>query len=201
MKLIFHRRNKISDLLETNPKYGVEVDIRSEGDQLITNHDPWCPGESFEQWIDLYNHGTLILNVKEEGLESRLISIMKSKNISDYFFLDQSFPFLVKFSKAGESKCAVRVSDLESIETAIALAGQVDWVWVDWFNHFPLSKSDSRKLKEAGFQICIVSPELHGRNPRTEIPKLFSLLGKLDIKIDAVCTKHPLLWEKVLTLS
>lgn len=195
MKIILHRRNTFSELLATDSKYGVEVDIRSEGDRLIIHHDPCVDGESFDKWISAYRHGTLILNVKEEGLESRLIALMQFKVITDYFFLDQSFPFLVKWSKAGEHRCAVRVSEFESIETALTLAGQVDWVWVDCFTHFPLSEQDARRLKEAGFKLCLVSPELQGRDANVEIPQLASLLKERNIMADAVCTKRPDLWE------
>jgi hypothetical protein len=198
MKLISHRRNTVSELLATNSKYGIEVDIRSEGDRLIIHHDPCVAGESFDEWIDVYQHGTLILNVKEEGLESRLIALMQSKGITDYFFLDQSFPFLVKWSKAGEHRCAVRVSEFESIETALTLAGKVDWVWVDCFTRFPLTKLDARRLKDAGFKICLVSPELQGRHANVEIPQLASLLKERSILADAVCTKRPDLWEAVV---
>jgi hypothetical protein len=199
MKLIFHRRNTLLDLLATNSKYGIEVDIRSQGDQLIIHHDPCVTGEAFDEWINAYRHGTLILNVKEEGLESRLIALMQSKGITDYFFLDQSFPFLVKWSKAGEHRCAVRVSEFESIETALTLGGKVDWVWVDCFTRFPLSESDARRLKDAGFKICLVSPELQGRHANVEIRQLASLLKERNIVADAVCTKRPDLWEAVVT--
>ncbi len=97
MKLIAHRRNTVDELRATNLRYGIEIDIRSLGDQLILQHDPFLSGESLTQWIDAYQHGTLILNVKEEGLEARLIDLMREKNITDYIFLDQSFPFLVKW--------------------------------------------------------------------------------------------------------
>ncbi len=196
MKLISHRRNTVSELLATDSKYGIEVDIRSQGDRLIIHHDPGVAGESFEEWINAYRHGTLILNVKEEGLESRLIALMQSKRITDYFFLDQSFPFLVKWSKVGEHRCAVRVSEFESLETALTLAGKVDWVWVDCFTHFPLSEQDARRLKDAGFKLCLVSPELQGRDANIEIPQLASLLKERNIVADAVCTKRPDLWEK-----
>ena len=33
-------------------------------------------GEEFVQWLDGYRHGTLILNVKEEGLEDRLLDLI-----------------------------------------------------------------------------------------------------------------------------
>ncbi len=199
MKLISHRRNTVSELLATDSKYGIEVDIRSEGDRLIIHHDPCVAGESFDEWIDEYQHGTLILNVKEEGLEARLIALMQSKGITDYFFLDQSFPFLVKWSKAGEHRCAVRVSEFESIETALTLAGKVDWVWVDCFTHFPLSEQDARRLKDAGFKLCLVSPELQGRDANVEIPQLASLLKERNIVANAVCTKRLDLWETAVT--
>jgi hypothetical protein len=197
MKLISHRRNTVSELLTTDTRYGVEVDIRSEGNRLIIHHDPLVGGESFDEWINAYRHGTLILNVKEEGLENQLISIMKSKGITDFFFLDQSFPFLVKWARAGERRCAVRVSEFESNETALTLSGKIDWVWVDCFSHFSLSEIEAKQLKEAGFKLCIVSPELQGRDAVVEIPKLALLLKERHIKADAVCTKHPDIWEKV----
>jgi hypothetical protein len=196
MKLIAHRRNTISDLIATPTKYGVEVDIRSYGDKLIIHHDSFIEGESFDAWIATYRHGTLILNVKEEGLESRLISLMQKYGIDDYFFLDQSFPFLVKWAKAGEHRCAVRVSEFESIDTALTLASKVDWVWVDCFTHFPLSHKDVQRLKNAKFKLCLVSPELQGRNAESEIPLLAKKLNELAIEADAVCTKRPDLWEK-----
>jgi hypothetical protein len=196
MKLISHRLNTIQDLNATPTKYGVEVDIRSRGEKLIIHHDPFVEGESFEDWIAVYQHGTLILNIKEEGLEGRLIALMQAHGIEDYFFLDQSFPFLVKWSKAGEHRCAVRVSEFEAIETALTLAGKVEWVWVDCFNYFPLSHEDAQRLKNAGFKLCLVSPELQGRDAETEIPMLLQLLSERGIQADAVCTKRPDLWEK-----
>ena len=196
MKLISHRRNTIQDLNATPPKYGIEVDIRSRGEQLIIHHDPFVVGESFEDWIAAYQHGTLILNIKEEGLEARLIALMKLYGIDDYFFLDQSFPFLVKWAKAGEHRCAVRVSEFESIDTALTLTGKVDWVWVDCFTRFSLSIEDANRLNNAGFKLCIVSPELQGRDAEKEIPLLVQLLGERGIKADAVCTKRLDLWEK-----
>lgn len=200
MRLISHRRNTASELINTPRKYGVEVDIRSFGERLIIHHDPCVTGESFEEWIAEYKHGTLILNVKEEGLESRLISLMEVHGIDDYFFLDQSFPFLVKWARAGERRCAVRVSEFESVDSALTLAGKVDWVWVDCFTHFPLSALDGRRLKDAGFKLCMVSPELQGRNADVEIPQLARLLAERGIVADAVCTKRPDLWELVAYL-
>jgi hypothetical protein len=200
MKIIAHRRNTISELNATPTQYGVEVDIRSYGDRLVIHHDPFIEGESFDLWIAAYRHGTLILNVKEEGLERRLTERMQQFGIHDYFFLDQSFPFLIKSANSGEQRCAIRVSEFESIQTALTLAGKVGWVWVDCFTHFPLSSDDATALQDAGFKLCLVSPELQGRDAELEISQLTQLLVEREIRADAVCTKRPELWERHTTV-
>jgi hypothetical protein len=189
VKLIAHRRNTLADLNATPREYGVEVDLRSYGDQLIIHHDPFKAGEPFDAWIDAYRHGTLILNVKEEGLESRLIARMRERGIEDYFFLDQSFPFLIKTSANGERRCAVRVSEFESLDTAVALAGRIDWVWVDSFSRFPLDRAGWLRLKNAGFRLCLVSPELLGRTAEPEIAAMRAQFAEWGVEPDAVCAK------------
>ncbi|ACT60875.1 phosphatidylinositol-specific phospholipase C/glycerophosphodiester phosphodiesterase family protein [Hirschia baltica] len=196
--LIAHRKNTILDLNNTPKKYGIEVDIRSRGEDLIIHHDAFVDGENFEHWIQNYNHGTLILNVKEEGLEQRLLSIMQTQKIDDFFFLDQSFPFLVRTSNLGESRCAVRVSEFENIATAITLAGKIDWVWVDCFTRFPLNKAEYDTLIANKFKLCLVSPELQGRDADSGISAMAQLLREFDMTMDAVCTKRPDLWEAEL---
>lgn len=194
MKLIAHRRNTVAELMATPVHYGVEVDIRSLGDRLIIHHDPFREGEDFEVWMGAYRHGTLILNVKEEGLEGRLLDIMRDRRVEDFFFLDQSFPFLVKWARNGEPRCAVRVSEFELVETALTLAGMVEWAWIDCFTRFPLTSESAERLRQAGFKLCLVSPELQGRPAEAEITQLRRTLASLQITADAVCTKRPDLW-------
>ena len=194
MQIIAHRINTKKMLEKTSIDFGVEVDIRSDGENLIIHHDPMTQGEYFKDWILAYNHGTLILNVKEEGLEDALVKLMDQHGIDDYFFLDQSFPFLRKTALLGETRCAVRVSEYENIETALSLSGMIDWVWVDCFNEFPLSYKDSQRLLDAGFKICFVSPELQGRSEISHISQFRDDIELLGIEGDAVCTKYPDLW-------
>lgn len=194
MIIVAHRRNLIEQLAETPSDQGVEVDIRSDGGRLVIHHDPFAGGVDFEEWLAHYRHRLLILNVKEEGLEAHLQQLMKSTNIEDYFFLDQSFPFLVRTARAGDNRCAVRVSEFESIETAYALTGLVKWVWVDCFTKFPIRGDEAARLEELGFSLCIVSPELQGRDPHAAIPAMRETLAKERIRPAAVCTKQPALW-------
>ena len=194
MRLISHRRNTIAQLRETPRHLGVEVDIRSIGSRLVIHHDPFVEGEDFDDWLANYAHGTLILNVKEEGLEQALAARMAAAGIDDWFFLDQSFPFLVRSARAGERRCAVRVSEFEAVDTALTLAGRIDWCWVDCFTRFPLDGAQARRLQSAGLQLCLVSPELQGRDAAVEIPALRRLLADEGIAAQAVCTKRPDLW-------
>ena len=195
MELIAHRRNTIAELRDTPVQYGVEVDIRSQGSRLVIHHDAFVTGEFFEDWIEAYRHGTLILNVKEEGLEDALLGIVARRRIEKFFFLDQSFPFLMRYANRGERRCAVRVSEYESVDTALTLAGRIDWTWIDCFTRFPIDGAQARRLQQAGFRLCLVSPELQGRDAATGIKALRSLLTELAVTADAVCTKRPDLWE------
>jgi hypothetical protein len=196
MKIIRHRRNTIAELNATPTQYGIEVDIRSRGDALIIHHDPFADGESFDAWLAAFRHGTLILNVKEEGLEDHLLALMARHKIEDFFFLDQSFPFLIRTARKGERRCAVRISEYESIETALALAGLVAWVWVDCFNDgLWLTGAEARRLREAGLRLCLVSPELQGRTSPDALANVKEKLRTEAIFMDAVCTKIPAQWE------
>ena len=195
MIFIAHRRNTIKDLVETDKSCGVEVDIRSKGKRLIISHDPFMDGVLFDQWIKFFNHKFLILNVKEEGLEESVIQVMKSHSIKQFFFLDQSFPYIIKYAKLGFRSCAVRLSEFETISTVLNLSGMIDWVWVDCFSVFPLDTKSIHILKENGFNLCMVSPELQGRNPEKEIPILKEKLKGNIQYFHSVCTKRPDLWK------
>ena len=79
---------------------------------------------------------------------------------------------------------AVRYSEYEPIEFALAFSGQAGWVWVDCFTHLPLTPEVYWRLKPH-FKICLVSPELQG-HPRGQIRQF--RLQLRDLPVDAVCT-------------
>ena len=116
MIIINHRCNTIDQLKKTPSNFGIEVDIRTFGKKLTLHHEPFVKGEYFSKWIEYFEHKFLILNVKEEGLEKEVLKIIKKTKVKNFFFLDQSFPFLVKTLKKNEKRCALRVSDYESFE-------------------------------------------------------------------------------------
>ena len=171
------------------------MDIRSYGSEIIINHEPFLSGDLFKEWIKFYRHKFLILNVKEEGLEKDLIDLMYFYDIKNYFFLDQSFPFMLKYSKLCKKKSAIRLSEYEDVNTCLKVDKFCKWVWVDCFNKFLLTKKIYQLLKEKKFKICLVSPELQGRFDEKEIKWILNNIKKNNFKIDAVCTKCTELWN------
>ena len=194
--IICHRKNTIKQLIDTPTEYGVEIDVRSYNNRIILNHDPMKSGEFLDNWLRKYNHKFLIINIKEEGLEKYIIKILKNKKIKDFFFLDQSFPFLIKTLNSNETRCAIRFSEYEDIRTINNLKKKINWVWVDHFSKFPLNKSTSDNLKKKKIKICIVSPEIVIKTSVNSLKKLKNSIQKKNIHIDAVCTKNPEIWNK-----
>ena len=196
MEIIIHRRNSIESLNSTKKKFGVEVDIRSYKNELIINHDPFLEGINFEKWIKKYNHGTLIINVKEEGIEKQILIILQRYGIKNYFFLDQSFPSLMMNLKYGCSNFAVRISDYESPETAFNLKGIGKWIWIDIFEKFNLTPNNFSYLKKLEYKICLASPELNPLNG-LDISFIKDIIRERKLNFDAVCTKYPEAWEEI----
>lgn len=190
---ILHRINTIHKLKNIDKKYGVEIDLRSFQKNLILHHDPFRKGEYFKKWIKHYKHALLIVNIKEEGLEESILKILKEYKINNYFFLDQSFPFLIKYSKMLNYNSAFRLSDLESIHTIKKIKKKIKWVWIDFFKNFNLKQSDIKFLNKNKIKICLVSPELK-KLPYKNIKNLKKIINSKKFKIDAVCTKKPNLW-------
>jgi hypothetical protein len=190
MLIVEHRRNTIEELRSVPSHHGVEIDIRSENGRLILQHAPFCEGTDFEEWLEHFDHAFVILNIKEEGIEEAVQALIDKKKVANYFYLDVSFPFIVELVNSGQKKIALRFSEFESIETCLSLAGKVDWVWVDCFSRFPLDRESYEKLSDY-FKICLVSPDLLGRE--SEVKELQRLVSGM--KIDAVCTKLPKMWS------
>ena len=119
-------------------RYGCEIDIRARGSELILHHDPFKDGEKLTDFLDAYQHGLLILNIKEAGIEKDVIDAVKQRNIPEYFLLDVEFPFIYRAARSGIRNIAIRFSEDEPIGLADNYAGMVDWVWIDTISRLPI---------------------------------------------------------------
>jgi hypothetical protein len=187
MEFIAHRINTLIELKKIPKEYGVELDLRDYGKRIILQHDPFKDGDDFEVFLKSYNHGTIILNIKSEGIETRVLKLLRKYNIKKYFFLDSSFPMINSLSLNGEKNIALRFSEFEGLDTIFSMSKKVHWLWVDCFSKLPITKELYKLLKKKKFKICLVSPELQKQEKKLEIYK--RQLQKEGILFDAICTK------------
>ena len=199
MEFIAHRINKLEELEKLCKKYGVEIDLRDNVDgKIYINHDPFILGEDFEEYLRKYSHGTMILNVKSERIELKILDLLKKYNINNYFFLDSSFPMIKLLSDRGEKNIALRYSEYEGLDTLEKMQGKVNWVWVDCFTELPINNEIYRKIKNMGYKLCLVSPELQNQKEKLEL--YAKQIKDEKIEFDAICTKEYNVekWKKLL---
>lgn len=192
MIIIKHRVNTVKDLKETEERFGVEVDIRTWGKDLILHHDPFVRGELLEDFLSNYRHKFIILESKVERIEPAIIEMAERYGIKDYFLLSVNPPFMWNLMNKGFKKMNVRLSELESVETCKLWANKCEWVWVDTWTKLPLDKNIYGILKQLNYKICLVSPEILNR--QHEISEYRRFFSENKMEIDAVCTDDCEAW-------
>ncbi len=199
MHIIVHRVNTIKQLKTIPTNYGVEIDIRETNGKLILNHEAFGTGDLLKEYLKIYakdNHkGIIIFNIKEAGIETKVIELAKEYGIKKYFLLDVEAPYLYRASyKEGVHNLAVRYSEVEPIETLEYYRNKVDWVWIDTVSKLPLNKNIIKKLQ--GFNTCLVCPERWGR--QEDISVYRKKMKSLGFSPTAVMTgfSHISDWEK-----
>ena len=181
-----HRVNTLAQLQGLPLDVGLEFDLRSDGQDVLVTHDPFTTGPTIEAFFPHIGARPCIFNVKCEGIEARVLELARQHHIEEFFFLDLSVPAAWKLAQQGETRFAVRWSEVEPIEAALAWQGRAQWLWIDCFTQFPGALADWQRLGQH-FKLCVVSPELQ-RHP----PELIQQLR--DKPFDAVCSKDRTLW-------
>ena len=195
MIIIKHRVNNLKTLKKTPSKYGVEIDLRSENNKIFLSHDAFTKGVLLEDWLKNFNHKIIVLNVKEEGLEEKILGLLKKKKINNFFFHDHSFSSLLKHMK--KTKVSIRFSEYEDLKKKNYLFKRIKWLWLDNFSKIDMSIKFYNFLKKRKVKICLVSPELVNIKNKKIIKLIFKILTYKKIMPDAVCTKFPLVWENL----
>ena len=184
MEIIIHRVNKIKELNKISTNFGAEIDVRTNGSNLILGHDPFMKGDKLEDYLENYNHKTLVLNIKEAGIEEKVLSLVKKYSIKSYFLLDVEMPYLYKATINGQRNIAVRFSEYENIFLAKYFKNKLKWVWIDTVTKLPINKNNKKILNK--FKSCIVCPERWGRKQDIKIYK--KKLKKIKFEPTAIMT-------------
>jgi len=185
LEIIIHRVNKISRLKEIPSSYGVEVDIRALGSKLILNHEPFESGDSFKDYLAEYDKGTIVLNIKEAGIENEVLRLVREAQIKSYFLLDVEYPYILQSdASSGHLDIAVRFSEQETIQNVSCQQGRLKWVWIDCVTKNPVEIAHIPIL--SNFKNCLVCPS-RWRRPK-EISQYRDFFND-NMRLDAVMTE------------
>lgn len=193
VKIIVHRINKMQDYKDLDNFYGIETDIRDHNKKIVMSHDPFRDGEDFLKFLKQVDK-TIFLNIKSSGLLNKVLKYIKKKKV---FFLDISFSeFDFLYKQNLSSKILLRYSSYEKYKLEEKYFKKIKWIWFDFFNQIKITKKDYLYLRKHNKKICLVSPDLLGRN--REILRYIKYLNKNKIIVDAVCTKkeNAFIWRK-----
>ena len=184
MEIIIHRVNKINQIKKIPSNFGAEIDVRTNGSDLILSHDPFTKGDKLKDYLENYNHKTLVLNLKEAGIEENVLRLVKKYSIKSYFLLDVEMPYMYKATSNGQKNIAVRFSEYENISLAKYFKNKLKWVWIDTVTKLPINKKNKNILNK--FKSCIVCPERWGREQDINIYK--KKLKKMKFEPNAIMT-------------
>lgn len=172
---------------------GIETDLRDYNGKLVISHDVAndtspLTEEMFKMYRDLGLNVQLALNVKADGIQKMLGELLEHYQIKNYFLFDMSVPELVVNDARG-LYYYTRNSDIES---DCVMYQRASGVWVDyfyddlWLNEQVLAKHINQKKK-----VCIVSPELHGKNYK-QLWKLLKDTGLYENELVTLCSDRPM---------
>lgn len=185
-----HRANKIDDLYRAiREGMGVEIDVRSVGQQLIVSHEPVSQcniiSQYFTDFLDIIIkcHINVIFDIKESGIIDLIDS--EIKKYSEYnnpyiYFADLIVPDMLYAESLGY-KTLARQSKYEKIE------GTFYGYWLDYIDNVcDLPK----KIKKHTF---LVSPELHSNDLTDD----FIAAVQSDDGFEGICTDYPERYHKI----
>jgi hypothetical protein len=174
MKILSHRglwylskeKNSI-EALEDSLKngFGLETDVRDLNGNLVISHDiPTGDMLLFEDFIKLLakyeSIYPLAINIKSDGLQNKINSLLSKYSITNYFVFDMSIPDTIGYIKDGMN-VFIRQSEYEN---ELPFYNEVSGVWVDCFRSEWIKEDEIHAHLNNGKKVCLVSPELHGRD-------------------------------------
>jgi glycerophosphoryl diester phosphodiesterase len=172
--------------------FGTETDVRDHGGGLVISHDiPDDTALSLDDFLRLYgDYGhddlPLALNIKADGLQRPLKKALIEHDISRYFVFDMAVPDMLEYL-AEDFPVFSRVSE---VECEPSFLDKAVGVWLDAFFGIWFSETTVEQYLLLNKRVCIVSPELHGRDHR----RLWDAMSRWSSVSDPdlmICTDFP----------
>ncbi len=145
--------------------FGIETDLRDHDGKVVISHDMPVGDrlmslDEFRAICEEYSHDIVIaLNVKADGLQHAVKASVSTWQ-NPIFFFDMSIPDALGYLKT-ELPVFTRESEYEPDP---AFYPESQGVWIDAFVGDWVKSETVEKHLANGKYVCLVSPELHGRD-------------------------------------
>jgi glycerophosphoryl diester phosphodiesterase len=171
--------------------FGFETDIRDFLGKVVVTHDPanessLSVSTMFEGCLQSNKSLPIALNVKSDGLQALLQPLLQRAGLQDFFVFDMAVPDALHWLRCG-IPTFTRQSEYEREPAFYDLA---DGVWLDAFHHDWWDSQTIAKHLDQNKKVCLVSPELHGRDPRSAWEAIISTTFLGDPRF-YICTDFP----------
>ena len=186
-----HDFDSLRMIRSSNLIHGVECDIRFRRGIPYLNHDvdPQSGGIELSQAIQYLRDKFIILNIKETGNETELVHLCLAQRAIP-LVLDAPMPAIKKLYDNDLGHCVMwRVSEYEYLNEKTLRFFPPSWIWLDSFHDFWFDQPNCERTYWGDASICLVSPELQGRDPSFSACSASEFLHRN--RISAVCTKLP----------
>lgn len=145
--------------------FGLETDVRDHDGALVIAHDP-PRGDGLmplatllDLYVDAGEPEGLAINIKADGLQSALALALSEARVTNAFVFDMSTPDTLGYLKLG-LPVFTRQSEYE---LQPPLYDRSAGIWLDCFERDWIDGAAIAAHLDAGKQVALVSPELHGR--------------------------------------
>ena len=174
MKVLSHRGYWKSDCEKNSESafrrsfqlgFGIETDLRDLNGELVISHDmpiSEVATLSFNNFLSIYSEYEplpLALNIKSDGLQKPIHSLLERHSVENYALFDMSVPDQIVTAKH-KLKHLTRASEYESA----VMLDDAEGVWADEFHDNWIDAQFISDLAQKNKAVYIVSPELHARN-------------------------------------
>lgn len=142
--------------------FGIETDFRDICGKIVISHNPPEPDAlCAEDFFKLLQPGQVVaVNIKADGIADGLFDLWKALAPTAVpFAFDMSVPDTLSYAS-----CGFPFFERQSEYEKAIVWPQASGFWLDGFHSTWFGESEMQALLNLGRPVCIVSPELHGRD-------------------------------------
>lgn len=167
--------------------FGTETDVRDVAGELVISHDMPAGNElTLDGLLNIMacRNLPLAINIKADGLAAAVKAKFVRYGHTNWFVFDMAIPDMRSYLLEG----VPTFTRLSEVEKAPAWIDQAEGVWLDGFEGEWYSNTVITDLLAQGKKVCVVSPELHGRNHKALWQQLAELKSEAGLTL---CTDIP----------